>query len=146
LAHSCAGDLAAHAGARQVSLSVEGTPARVNADPDRLRQVLVNLLDNAIRYSPPGEAVTITVKPAKDTPNTVAVSVQDRGPGIPPQEQARVFERFYRADKSRARAGDSGAGLGLAIAQTLVEAHGGRITLDSSPGHGTIMSFTLPGE
>jgi len=76
----------------------------------------------------------------------VTVSVQDYGPGIPAAEQTRVFERFYRADKSRARKGDSGAGLGLSIAQTLVVAHGGRITLASQPGQGTTVQFTLPAE
>jgi signal transduction histidine kinase len=72
--------------------------------------------------------------------------VQDHGSGIPTDDQARVFERFYRGDKSRARRGDVGAGLGLPIAQTLVEAHGGRITLTSSSGQGTTVSFTLPVE
>ena len=76
----------------------------------------------------------------------MTVSVQDHGPGIPADEQPRVFERFYRGDKSRARKGDTGAGLGLSIAQTLVQAHGGRITLVSSPGQGTTVSFTLPVE
>jgi len=145
LAQSCADDLAAQAAAQKVSLVVDGPreAVHVNADSDRIRQVLVNLLDNAIRYSPPGETVSVSVSNA---PGSVTVSVQDRGPGIPAQEQARVFERFYRADKSRARQGDAGAGLGLAIAQTLVVAHGGRIELASQPGHGTRASFTLPVE
>jgi signal transduction histidine kinase len=72
--------------------------------------------------------------------------VQDRGPGIPAADQSRVFERFYRGDKSRARQGDVGAGLGLPIARTLVEAHNGHITVQSSPGQGTTVSFTLPAE
>ncbi len=140
LARSCADELAAHALALNVSISVEGPSVHIHADADRIRQVLVNLLDNAIRYSPPGETVTVSVTPL---PGSVAVSVQDHGPGIPPEEQARVFERFYRADKSRARKGEGGAGLGLAIAQTLVEAHGGHITLESSPGRGTTVRFSL---
>jgi signal transduction histidine kinase len=140
LAHSCADELAAHASAQNVSISVEGPSVHVHADADRIRQVLVNLLDNAIQYSPPGETVTVSVTPL---PGIVTVSVQDHGPGIPPEEQARVFERFYRADKSRARKGDGGAGLGLAIAQTLVEAHGGRIWLESSPGQGTTVHLSL---
>jgi signal transduction histidine kinase len=140
LAQSCADELGAHASAQNVSINVEGPSAYIHADADRIRQVLVNLLDNAIRYSPPGETVTVSVMPL---PGSVAVSVQDHGPGIPPEEQSRVFERFYRADKSRARKGEGGAGLGLAIAQTLVEAHGGRITLESTPGQGTTVRFSL---
>jgi signal transduction histidine kinase len=140
LARACADELAAPAAAHRVSLSVDGQAVPVHADPDRIRQVLVNLLDNAIRYSPPGEAVRVTVSAA---PDGVAVSVQDRGPGIPADEQARVFERFYRADKSRAR-DVGGAGLGLSIAQTLVHAHGGHIVLESREGQGTTVRFTLP--
>jgi len=140
LAHACADELAASAAAHRVAVIVAGQPTRVDADPDRVRQVLVNLLDNAIRYSPPGEAVRVTVSAA---PGSAAVSVQDRGPGIPAAEQARVFERFYRADKARARDA-GGAGLGLSIAQTLVEAHGGHIMLESRAGQGTTVRFTLP--
>jgi signal transduction histidine kinase len=140
LARSCADELGAHASAQNISISVEGSSAHIYADADRIRQVLVNLLDNAIRYSPPGKTVTVSVA---TLPGIVTVSVQDHGPGIPPEEQARVFERFYRADKSRVRKGEGGAGLGLAIAQTLVEAHGGRIWLESSPGHGTTVHFSL---
>jgi signal transduction histidine kinase len=143
LARSCAEGLGTRAAARQVSLVVDGPSVHVNADPDRIRQVLVNLLDNALRFSPPGETVRVSVIPS---PGSVTVSVQDRGPGIPTEEQARVFERFYRGDKSRARKGDSGAGLGLSIAQTLVQAHGGSITLETAPGQGATAQFTLPAE
>ena len=143
LARACVDELAAPAAVHRVSLSVDGQAMRVHADPDRIRQVLVNLLDNAIRYSPPDETVRVIVSSA---PGSVAISVQDRGPGIPAAEQARVFERFYRADKSRARdtRGAVGAGLGLSIAQTLVEAHGGHIALESHEGQGTTVRFTLP--
>ena len=147
LVRSCADSLAAQAAAQNVSLVVDGPPVHVNADADRVRQVLVNLLDNAIRFSPSGESVSVSVEHTCDgLPHRVTVSVQDHGPGIPAAEQARVFERFYRGDKSRARKGDVGAGLGLSIAQTLVEAHDGRITLASSPGRGTTVTFTLPVE
>jgi signal transduction histidine kinase len=148
LVRSCADSLAAQAAAQNVSLVVDGPPVHVNADADRVRQVLVNLLDNAIRFSPSGERVSVSVgHTLRDgLSQCVTVSVQDHGPGIPPAEQARVFERFYRGDKSRARKGDVGAGLGLSIAQTLVEAHDGHITLGSSPGQGTTVSFTLPVE
>jgi signal transduction histidine kinase len=145
LARSCADGLAAQA-APDISLVVEGPPLHVYADSDRIRQVLVNLLDNAIRYSPPGEVVRVRVGQDDSLPQSVAVSVQDRGPGIPAADQSRVFERFYRGDKSRARQGDVGAGLGLPIARTLVEAHHGHITVKSSPGQGTTVSFTLPAE
>ena len=144
LARSCADGL--QQAAPDISLVVEGPAVHVNADADRIRQVLVNLLDNAIRYSPPGEVVRVTVGQDCILPYSVVVSVQDHGPGIPAAEQSRVFERFYRGDRSRARKGDVGAGLGLPIAQTLVQAHHGRITLTSSPGQGTTVSFTLPAE
>ncbi len=141
LARSCADKLAARAAAQNVSIVVNGPPIQVHADPDRIRQVIINLLDNAIRFSPPGQAITLSITP---TPEHACVSVQDHGPGIPAAEQARVFERFYRADKSRAHAADGGAGLGLSIAQALVQAHGGRITLESREKCGTTVQFTLP--
>jgi signal transduction histidine kinase len=141
LARSCAEGFATQAAAQNISIVVEGPSAHINADADRIRQVLVNLLDNAIRFSPVGGTVSVTVSPSS---SQVTVSVQDRGPGIPAKEQVRVFERFYRGDKSRARKGDVGAGLGLSIAQTLVQAHGGHVTLASAPGQGTTVSFTLP--
>lgn len=139
LARDCADELATP----RVAIIVEGSPTQFHADHDRIRQVLINLLDNAIRYSPPGESVRVKIESSSAN---VMVSVQDRGPGIPIAEQARVFERFYRADKSRAREpqDSSGAGLGLAIAQTLIIAHGGRIALESREGQGTTIRFTLP--
>ena len=142
LARASADELAASAAAHRVSLVVAGDATQVYADADRIRQVLVNLLDNAIRYSPSGETVRVNISSATEG---VVVSVQDHGPGIPAAEQARVFERFYRADKSRVRDphGSGGAGLGLAIAQTIVEAHGGQIALDSREGQGTTVRFTL---
>ena len=143
LARACADQLAPSADAQRVSLIVDGPATLVHADHDRICQVLVNLLDNAIRYSPPGENVRVSIVSA---PDSVTVSVQDRGPGISAADQARVFERFYRADRSRVRdaRGSAGAGLGLAIAQALVQAHGGQITLESPPDQGTTVRFTLP--
>jgi two-component system, OmpR family, phosphate regulon sensor histidine kinase PhoR len=143
LARGCAETLAAFANARSVSIVVDGPATLVVADPDRIRQVLVNLLDNAIRYSPPDQAVRVYVS---SDPRTITVSVQDRGPGISVSDQARVFERFYRADRSRAReqGGATGAGLGLSIAQAIVEAHDGHISLTSREGQGTLVRFTLP--
>jgi signal transduction histidine kinase len=148
LARQVAGQLAARAAKSQVTIRVEDvredTSAQAMVDPDRIQQVLVNLLDNAIRYSPRGDIVRVRVAPEEDG---VRVAVSDHGPGIAPEEQARVFERFYRGDKSRARHAnaDGGAGLGLSIAETLVRAHGGRIGIDSAPAAGgTTVWFSLP--
>jgi signal transduction histidine kinase len=101
----------------------------VEADPDRLERILVNLVSNALKYSPPDAPVIVATEPAGD--GDVAITVADRGPGIPAGEAAQVFQRFYRG--ARARAADGlGLGLGLYITRLLVEAHGGRVTLDSS--------------
>ena len=113
----------------------------VKADPARIGQVLRNLLTNAVTHTPgPG---TIVVAAAPEGAGFVAVSVRDTGPGIAPDHLPHVFERFYRADPSRARA-TGGAGLGLAIVKGIVEAHGGAVVAESSPGHGTTIRFTLP--
>jgi len=109
-------------------------------DEGRLRQVLMNLLTNALRYTPAGGRITIEAQPLGDQ---VQVSVRDTGVGIAPEDMPYVFDRFYRAEKSRARA-DGGSGLGLAIARHLVEAHGGRIGVESEPGRGSHFFFTLP--
>jgi signal transduction histidine kinase len=111
------------------------------ADPDRVEQVLVNLLDNAIKYSLPGGTVVVEVGDRR--PDKVQVQVRDEGIGIPAEELDRIGERFYRADKARSRA-EGGSGLGLAIARALVQAHGGRLWLDSREGSGTVVTFTLP--
>lgn len=112
------------------------------ADPDRLSQVLDNLLDNAIRHSPKNSTITVTVQPAR---NGVECSVSDQGTGIPARHLPFIFERFYRVDSSRTRHGtDGGTGLGLAIARALVHAHGGQITAQSVEGEGTTITFWLP--
>src|SRR5205807_9755264 len=110
------------------------------ADRDRIVQVLTNLLDNAIKFTPEGGTVEVSVG---GTPSEVAVSVSDTGPGIPPDDLPRVFDRFYRAERSRSR-GAGGTGLGLAIAKHIVEAHGGRITVTSRANAGRTFTFTLP--
>lgn len=112
----------------------------VLADPIRLRQVLMNLLTNAVRYTPPGGRVTVE---ARDLGRAVQVSVRDTGVGIAREDLPHVFDRFYRAEKSRARS-DGGSGLGLAIVKHLVEAHGGRVGVESAPGKGAHFFFTLP--
>ncbi len=112
----------------------------VEADPHRVGQVLRNLLNNALDFTPQGGQVTLTAWPDR---KWVSVQVCDTGPGIAPEHLPYVFERFYRADKSRTRA-TGGAGLGLAIVKQLVEAHGGRVWVESTLGAGTTFGFTLP--
>jgi len=112
------------------------------ADADRIHQVLVNLLDNATKFTPAGGQVSISFG---HTDEQISCTVADTGPGIPSDEIPHLFERFYRGDRARARAeGESGAGLGLAIARAIVKAHGGRIWIESEPGQSTSVTFTLP--
>jgi signal transduction histidine kinase/glycerophosphoryl diester phosphodiesterase len=113
----------------------------VRGDEDRIGQVLVNLLHNAVKFSPDGGLVTVRV--ARDG-GEVIVSVKDHGIGIPRADQPRIFERFYKVDRARVRGG--GTGLGLAIARHIVEAHGGRIWLESELQRGSTFSFALPTE
>jgi len=111
----------------------------VEADPDRLEQVVLNLVHNAVKFTPPGGQVTVAVERRGDE---VAVSVKDTGAGIPPELLPRVFERFFKADRARAT---KGSGLGLAIAKHIVQAHGGRIWAESAgEGRGATFTFTLP--
>jgi two-component system phosphate regulon sensor histidine kinase PhoR len=112
----------------------------VQGDRDRIRQVLLNLIDNSIKYTPPGGRITVR---AVRQGETVQVEVEDTGRGIPPEDLGRIFERFYRVDKARSR-GDGGTGLGLAIVKHIVELHGGRVWATSRLGKGTTISFTLP--
>ena len=129
--------------AKDVALDTEVAmhlPA-VAADGDRIGEVLANLLDNALRYTPPGGRVDVAAKRGGDG---VELTVSDSGEGIAPEHLARVFERFYRADSGRTRA-RGGSGIGLAIARALVEAHGGRIWAESEgPGSGACFTLTLP--
>jgi len=113
---------------------------RLNLDGDRIEQVLHNLVGNAERYTPKGGRITIAVE---DEGQEVVVQMADTGRGIPQEQLPYIFERFYRGERARSRRG-GGAGLGLAIAKQLVEAHGGRIWADSEPGRGTKISFALP--
>jgi signal transduction histidine kinase len=113
---------------------------RVLADPGRLRQVLRNLLANAIAHTPRDGQIVVA---ARQEGGQVAVQVRDTGEGIAPEHLAFVFERFYRADPSRTRA-TGGAGLGLAIVKQFVEAHGGTVSVESTPGQGATFTFTLP--
>jgi signal transduction histidine kinase len=123
--------------------TLDPTLPSVWADADRIAQVLVNVLDNAIKYAQPGGAITVHAKPDQD--GSVIVQVRDEGIGIPADVLPHIGERFYRADKARSRA-QGGSGLGVAIAQALVQAHGGQLWLESEEGVGTTVYFTLPVE
>ncbi|HSW41821.1 MAG TPA: ATP-binding protein [Patescibacteria group bacterium] len=112
----------------------------VRGDRERIGQALLNLLHNAVKFSPPGSAVIVAVTPAE---TEVVVAVQDRGQGIPRTALPRIFERFYKADRARTR-GAGGTGLGLSIARHIVEAHGGRIWAESEEGTGSTVSFAIP--
>ena len=114
-------------------------PLLVEADPDRLQQVLLILLDNALKHTPAGGMVTVG---ARRHGGDALLEVADSGPGIPPEHLPRVFDRYYRADRARSRAA-GGTGLGLAIAQSLVVAHGGHLTLANVPGGGLRATIRL---
>jgi two-component system phosphate regulon sensor histidine kinase PhoR len=111
---------------------------QVMVDADRIRQVVINLVHNAIKFTPPGGFVTVT---ARAVPDGIVVSVADTGIGIPAEDLSRIFERFYKAD--RARSG-GGTGLGLAIAKHTIQAHNGRLWVESTEGKGSTFSFSLP--
>jgi PAS domain S-box-containing protein len=112
----------------------------VQGDEKRLTQVLSNLLNNAIKYSPNGGSITVS---GEALDHAVKIAVSDQGIGLPQNEEERVFERFYRVDNALSRE-TQGAGLGLYIVRSIVEAHGGRIWADSTPGRGTTINFTIP--
>jgi signal transduction histidine kinase len=112
----------------------------VDVDPDRISQVVTNLVTNAVRYSPNGGEIRVSGTAHE---GTVVVSVRDQGIGIPPDRAGRIFEKFYRVDNAVTRA-VGGTGLGLAISRELVEAHGGRMWVESTPGVGSTFTFSLP--
>lgn len=114
----------------------------VDVDPDRIGQVLGNLLDNAVRHTPRGGAVIVAVRCAAQ-PHTVEVTVHDTGSGIPPEHLPNIFERFYRVDQARSRAG-GGSGIGLAVVKQIVKAHGGQVWAASAAGHGTRFGLIFP--
>lgn len=120
--------------------SAEGQP-EIMVDPDRLDQVLSNLVANAIRHTPSGGSIVVR---ARSLPEGIRLEVQDSGSGITPQDLPFIFDRFYRADPARTRQPGSGSGLGLAIARQLVQAHGGQIRAESSIGQGTLILIDLP--
>jgi len=125
----------------QTSLAVDAVPVgSVLGDRDRVQQVLVNLIDNAVKYSPTGGAVTVSKARLR---GSVRVTVSDQGIGVPPSEQGRIFEKFYRSDPRLTRT-TGGTGLGLYICRELVERMGGRIGVESSRGSGSAFYFELP--
>jgi signal transduction histidine kinase len=113
----------------------------ITADVGRVDQVLGNLLSNALRHTPRGGSVTLCAQPADDV---VRITVRDTGEGIAAEDLPFVFDRFWRADRSRSRLGGAGSGLGLAIVRQLVQAHGGQISVSSTPGQGTTFTIDLP--
>lgn len=113
----------------------------VNGDADRLKQVLINLISNAVKFTPPGGEIILSLGKVGDQARLI---VHDTGPGIPAEDLPHIFERFYRAEKSRSRAKAGGFGLGLSIAYWIVTHHGGRIEVDSKEGEGTTFRIWLP--
>ena len=112
----------------------------VYGNEDYLIHLFLNLLDNAIRYTPPSGQITLDCTQTNDT---VRISIRDTGPGIAPEHLSRVFDRFYRVDRGRSRA-QGGSGLGLAIAQSIAQLHSGRITVESMIGQGSTFTVVLP--
>ncbi len=141
LARTTADQMKLLAEEKRISLTSDGTdPVDVEADPSRLKQVVVNLLDNAIKYTPEGGNVSISVK-RRD--HRAVLEVADSGLGISADDLPHVFERFYRADKARSRQ-MGGTGLGLSIVRSICLAHGGQVTVNSTEGRGSLFRVELP--
>jgi two-component system sensor histidine kinase BaeS len=131
-------DFAPQFEAADVHLSLRAEHALVGGDPHRLRQVISNLLTNALKFTPAGGLVTISVK--QDS-QFVHLAVADTGIGIPSEERERIFDRFWRGPAAR---GIAGSGIGLTVVSELASAHGGAVRVESEPGHGTVMTVSLP--
>lgn len=140
LAEEVVRDMGALADVRGIRLEARIAAAQVTGDRARLRQLLMILLDNALKYASPGGIATVTCATSH---GHAELSVSDDGAGISEQDQKRIFERFYRSDSERTRA-KGGTGLGLAIGKWIAEAHGGRITVESQPGRGTTFRVRVP--
>jgi len=152
LLQECTEKMALRAEQGEVTLEVESDKNLVvKADRHRLAQVINNLLDNALKHTPPGGRISLAArsvpevvgKPGRQRGVLAEITVSDTGAGIPPEDLSRIFERFYRGDKSRTKEG-KGAGLGLAIAREIILAHGGDIKAESVVGLGTKFTTTLP--
>ena len=140
LAQETAQSLADLAAARNVTVSVTGTAAPMTGVRRLLAEIVRNLCENGVKYNVPGGSVTVETR---ETDRDVTLTVRDSGIGIPTAEQGRVFERFYRVDKSHSRA-IGGTGLGLSIVKHAVAYHHGTIHLESQMGKGTVITVTLP--
>jgi two-component system phosphate regulon sensor histidine kinase PhoR len=123
-----------------LSLEIKGDIPPLKVDVNYIDQVISNLIDNAIKYTPSGGKIDVIVE---DLGKDIRVSVKDTGIGIPKEDLPRIFERFYRGDKSRSLS-LGGVGLGLSIVKHIVEAHGGRVGVESEIGKGSTFYFTLP--
>jgi two-component system phosphate regulon sensor histidine kinase PhoR len=141
----CVDSMAPIADKKSLSITFLRAPERteVFCDSEAVHQIVTNLLDNAIKYTPEGGQITVEVAPLAGTPEQVEVTVRDTGIGIPRLELPRLFERFYRVDKARSRE-LGGTGLGLAIVKHLVLAQGGEVRVTSEVNRGSAFSFTLP--
>jgi signal transduction histidine kinase len=129
------------ASTRQITIADTAVrPASFTGDEDLIRRLILNILDNAVRYAPSNSAIRIALDRAA---NQYVISISDDGPGIPAEVQPRIFERFYRVDAARSRP-DGGAGLGLALARWIARVHGGEVTLASSSSLGSTFVITLP--
>jgi len=132
-------DATPRAGTRQLRVRAPANLPRLQVDPVRIEQVIRNLVDNAVKFSPPAGIIDVSIGTKNDV---LMVTVKDEGPGVPVEYRARVFERFFRVEREGSSV--AGAGLGLAICKRFVELHGGEIVLDSRPGQGAAFRFTLP--
>jgi two-component system, OmpR family, sensor histidine kinase KdpD len=137
--HSTIADLRPTLGARPVEINIPSPLPTVEVDIEFVQQVLRQLLDNAIKYSPPNSPFSIR---AEAQYNVVVISVADRGAGIDEDERARIFDKFFRGRRNRFTT--QGTGMGLSIAKGIVEAHGGKLWVTGEPGHGSVFSFSLP--
>ena len=135
---------------RPMSSVVSFSPVTVNSseseifilgDEVRIHQVVANLLANARAHTPAGTPITVSVQ---STDAGVEISVADKGPGLSAEDQKRIFERFYRADSSRVRTGPDGSGLGLSIVDAVMRAHGGSVSVQSTPGEGATFTLLFP--
>ncbi len=137
VAHECVNELTVNAKLKDISIAIEGKESAIHGNRELIKELIENLVQNAIRYNNPGGKVLVSVNTID---NTACLIIKDNGIGIPAADQQRVFERFYRVDKSRSKA-TGGTGLGLAIVKHIVEIHDASIELDSAPGVGTTITI-----